>query len=97
VQHIALTVEDEEALMAAKAHVEGHGIDVIGPIDHTLFKSIYFFDPSGHRLELAANTGAQEVWDKTAALARPILEEWNQTHSVVRQAGFVHAKEFEEA
>lgn len=97
VQHIALTVEDEEALLAAKERLEGHGIDVLGPIDHTLFKSIYFFDPNGHRLELAANTGSAEMWEKTAALAQPMLEEWNRTRSVVRQASFVHAKEFDDA
>jgi len=52
VQHIAFEVADMEALLNAKAKVEAAGLEVLGPIDHTLFKSIYFFDPSGHRLEL---------------------------------------------
>jgi catechol-2,3-dioxygenase len=46
-----------DSLLTAKARLEANGIDVLGPIDHTLFKSIYFFDPNGHRLELATKTG----------------------------------------
>ena len=37
------------------------GIPVVGLTDHTIFKSIYFFDPNGHRLELAANTATPEM------------------------------------
>ena len=46
-----------DSLLTAKARLEANGIDVLGPIDHTLFKSIYFFDPNGHRPELATKTG----------------------------------------
>ncbi|MDP7119811.1 MAG: VOC family protein, partial [Arenicellales bacterium] len=56
VQHIAFEVADMEALLEAKNKVEAAGLEVVGPTDHGIFKSIYFFDPSGHRLELAANT-----------------------------------------
>jgi|GEM_PF-2531134 len=28
----------------------------LGPTNHEIFQSIYFHDPSGHRIELAANT-----------------------------------------
>ena len=55
------------------------GIEVIGPTDHALFKSIYFFDPSGHRL----GTGCQYRAPGDAPGARRIkwdmLEEWAQT------------------
>jgi hypothetical protein len=34
------------------------------PTDHTIFKSIYFFDPNGHRLELAADTGTPQMYKK---------------------------------
>ena len=57
VQHLAFEVPDEDALLAAKAHVQAQGVDVIGPTYHGIFKSIYFFDPNGHRLELACNIG----------------------------------------
>jgi lactoylglutathione lyase len=60
-QHLALQVDTMEELLAAKARLQADGIEVIGPTDHTLFQSIYFFDPSGHRLELAVNTGTPEM------------------------------------
>jgi catechol 2,3-dioxygenase-like lactoylglutathione lyase family enzyme len=56
VQHIAFEVDDYDALLAAKDRVEGEGLEVIGPTNHGIFQSIYFFDPNGHRLE-ARGTG----------------------------------------
>ena len=55
-QHLALKVGSIDDLMETKARLEADGIEVIGPTDHTIFKSIYFFDPNGHRLELCADT-----------------------------------------
>ena len=52
-----------DELLAAKERLQADGVEVVGPNDHTLFKSIYFCDPSGpsgHRLELAVNTGTPE-------------------------------------
>ena len=94
VQHIAFRVKDEEALMAAKAEIEGHGIDVIGPTDHDIIKSIYFFDPNGHRLELTCITGTDETHAKLKELAPAMLEEWSQTKQPPRHAAFLHEKEF---
>ncbi|MFH1517352.1 MAG: VOC family protein, partial [Pseudomonadota bacterium] len=49
VQHIAFKVATMDDLHAAKARAEEHGLDVIGPTNHGIFRSIYFFDPNGHR------------------------------------------------
>lgn len=46
VQHLALEVDSVDELVAAKARLEQAGIDVVGPTDHTLFKSIYFLIPT---------------------------------------------------
>lgn len=54
VNHIALRVDTVERLQAMKARLEAHGIEVLGVTDHRVFKSIYFFDPNGIRLELCA-------------------------------------------
>jgi glyoxylase I family protein len=37
-----------------KARLQAHGVEVLGITDHHIFKSIYFFDPNGVRLELSA-------------------------------------------
>jgi len=34
--------------------LQADGIEVVGVTDHHIFKSIYFFDPNGIRLELSA-------------------------------------------
>ena len=40
VQHIAFELDTVEALMAAKERLEGAGLDVLGPTNHGIFKSI---------------------------------------------------------
>ena len=94
VQHIAFEVADMEALLNAKAKVEAAGLEVLGPIDHTLFKSIYFFDPSGHRLELAVNMPiSKEKMAVLNELAPTMLEEWDRTKRPPRDTAWLHAKE----
>ncbi|MCE2461685.1 MAG: VOC family protein, partial [Pseudomonadales bacterium] len=61
VQHIAFEVDTRDELLAARERLETAGLDVLGPVDHGIFDSIYFFDPNGHRLELACNKGGQEA------------------------------------
>ncbi len=90
VQHLALQVEDEAALAAAKAHIEGQGIEVLGPTYHGVFRSIYFFDPNGHRLELACNIGAPEQHAELRRIAPEMLEEWSRTKRAPRQAAWLH-------
>jgi len=92
VQHLAFEVEDETALLAAKAHVEAQGIDVLGPTWHGIFKSIYFFDPNGHRVELACNIGTPEQYDELKRVAPLMLEEWSRTKRAPRYAEWLHAE-----
>jgi catechol 2,3-dioxygenase-like lactoylglutathione lyase family enzyme len=90
VQHLAFEVEDEAALLAAKAHVEAQGIEVLGPTYHGIFRSIYFFDPNGHRLELACNIGKPEQYAELRALAPVMLNEWAATRRAPRHAAWLH-------
>lgn len=60
VNHLALKVDTVEQLEAMKARLEAHGIEVLGVTDHRVFKSIYFFDPNGIRLELSAQLASDE-------------------------------------
>ena len=90
VQHLAFEVADEAALLAAKAHIEAQGIEVLGPTYHGIFRSIYFIDPNGHRLELACNIGTSEQYAQLAELAPAMLEEWSQTRRAPRHAAWLH-------
>lgn len=94
VQHIAFRVADEAALLKAKAEVEAHGLCVVGPTDHGIIRSIYFFDPNGHRLELTCVTGTPEQMAELKTLAPVMLEEWGRDKAVVTRASWLHEKEF---
>jgi catechol 2,3-dioxygenase-like lactoylglutathione lyase family enzyme len=92
VQHIAFEVADLDALLAAKAHIEAQGIDVVGPTFHGIFRSIYFFDPNGHRLELACNIGTAEQHAELKRVAPLMLQEWSETKKAPRHADWLHVE-----
>lgn len=92
VQHIAFKVESEAELLAVKGRAQAKGLEVIGPTDHGIFKSIYFFDPNGHRLELAVDTGAPEELAELKRVAPLMLEEWSRTKKAPQHAAWLHEK-----
>ena len=95
VQHIAFEVESLDVLETVKARLQADGIEVVGITDHTLFKSIYFFDPNGHRLELAVDTSTPELSARAAAVKWDMLNEWSQTKRAPKHAAWMHASEFQ--
>lgn len=90
VQHFAMEVDSVDTLLATKAKLEAAGIEVVGPTDHTLFKSIYFFDPNGLRLELAANTATPEMMEKLDAVKWDMIDEWSRTRKAPKHAAWLH-------
>ena len=90
VQHIAFEVESMETLLAAKVKLEANGVEVLGPTNHTIFKSICFFDPNGHRLELAANTSTPEMMSKLDEVKWDMINEWSQTKRAPKHAAWMH-------
>jgi catechol 2,3-dioxygenase-like lactoylglutathione lyase family enzyme len=92
VQHIAFKVATMDDLLAAKARAESHGLDVIGPVHHGIFKSVYFFDPNGHRLELACDIGTPEQYAELKRVAPAMIEEWSRTKKAPRHAAWLHQK-----
>jgi catechol-2,3-dioxygenase len=90
VQHIAFEVSDYNALIAAKKHLEKEDLEVLGPVNHGIFKSIYFFDPNGHRIELAANVGTPEQMKQLNEVAPAMLEEWSITKRAPAHAAWLH-------
>ena len=54
---------------------------MVGPTNHDDFiTSIYFFDPSGHRLELTARTCDPARYQAFESEAMQVLALWNETH-----------------
>jgi catechol 2,3-dioxygenase-like lactoylglutathione lyase family enzyme len=94
VQHIAFEMESLEALEATRQRLIARGIEVVGPTDHGLFRSIYFFDPNGHRLELTVGTATPEMTRRAREVAPAMLEEWSRTKRAPRHAAFLHETEF---
>jgi catechol 2,3-dioxygenase-like lactoylglutathione lyase family enzyme len=94
VQHIAFKVDSVKTLEATKARLEEAGIPVVGVTDHTIFKSIYFFDPNGHRLELAADVGTPDMYEALDEVKWQMLEEWDRTKRAPKHAAWMHEREF---
>ena len=90
VQHIAFEVDTRDQLDAAKERLEAAGLEVLGPVDHGIFDSIYFFDPNGHRLELACNKGGAAARARAHAVAETMLDEWTRTKRAPRHAAWLH-------
>ncbi len=97
VQHIAFQLADEAALTAAQKELEEAGIDVLGPTDHGIIKSIYFFDPNGHRIELTTITATPEQVEQLDAVKWQMLEDWTKSKKTVKHAEWLHQREFTEA
>ncbi len=93
IQHFAFEVDSVPTVLKAKSELEARGISVVGPTNHDDFlTSIYFFDPSGHRLELTARTCDPRRYRVFEAEAHAVLALWNQTHDWSRRASLFGAQ-----
>lgn len=90
VQHIAFELESVAEVEAAKDRLEAAGIEVLGLVDHAIFKSIYFFDPNGHRIELAANTVEEGMLEELKRVAPDMINEWAKTKRAPSHAAWLH-------
>ncbi len=61
-QHVALSVETLDDLLAMRDRIRSRGINVYGPIDHGMCQSIYFAGPENLSLEVA--TSAAPIDDR---------------------------------
>lgn len=76
VNHISFRVNTVAELEAMKARLQADGIEVLGVTDHHIFKSIYFFDPNGVRLELTAQLADEFEMLQESKTAHARLAEW---------------------
>ena len=58
-----------------------------------IFQSIYFFDPNGHRLELAVNTAKPGMLDRLHDVAEDMIDEWSETKRAPQHAAWLHENE----
>lgn len=86
VNHLALEVADEDELRAAKARLEAAGVEVLGPTDHHIITSIYFFDPNGIRLELTCRTVGDDHMRAAASRAHADLAAWYARHGATARS-----------
>ena len=96
-QHIAFQVKDMGELEKIRERAVKAGLDIVGPTDHTIFQSIYFHDPSGHRLEVAVWTTTPEQMARMKSVAHEMIEEWAVTKKPPRHTAWLHEKEFGKA
>ncbi|UAN34285.1 VOC family protein [Enterobacter sp. JBIWA005] len=89
-QHLAFEIGSFDELMEIKSKLEIDRISVVGPTDHTIFQSIYFFDPNGHRLELAVNTGTPKMAALLNDVKWEMLNEWSRTKKAPQHASWMH-------
>ena len=76
VNHISFRVDTVADLEAMKTRLQAEDIEVLGVTDHHVFKSIYFFDPNGVRLELTAQLADANEMKKESQTAHARLAEW---------------------
>ena len=71
-QHIAFRAESDADLIAMRDRIRSHGVNVIGPIDHGMCRSIYFAGPDQMTLEVATSHEAIDParWIDPAVLAK---------------------------
>jgi glyoxylase I family protein len=85
VNHIAFRVDSVDELERMKARLEAHGVEVVGVTDHHIFKSIYFFDPNGVRIELSAQLASEMQMMEESKSTHARLAEWNERKRVWRE------------
>jgi catechol 2,3-dioxygenase-like lactoylglutathione lyase family enzyme len=78
VQHLALEVDNIEAVLKHKQNLEAAGVEVRGLVDHEFVKSIYFFDPNGLRVEITTRTEEPGFLTHAAAEAHTQLADWSR-------------------
>ena len=74
--HISFRVNTVPELEAMKTRLQAEGIAVLGVTDHHIFKSIYFFDPNGVRLELTVQLADEVQMQKESSTVHAQLAEW---------------------
>ncbi|OAN78692.1 glyoxalase [Sulfitobacter sp. EhC04] len=83
--HIALEAESKDVLMQWYDWLLANDIDVVGPTDHGIILSIYFFDPNGVRLEITVPL--DENWNNHIETAEQDFKLWTTAKRQAKEEG----------
>jgi glyoxylase I family protein len=84
--HYAYFAKNANEVDDYKARLEQAGVVVQGPVVRAPFHSIYFFDPSGHRMEITAHIPTDdERYREDAAKANAVVKRWTEEKAKRRQ------------
>jgi glyoxylase I family protein len=83
--HVALEVPTRAHVEEWHSWLSSQGVEVLGPVDHTIIYSIYFYDPNGIRLEIT--TPLVEDWNDRPVQAAAAVEAWLQAKDEARRTG----------
>jgi catechol 2,3-dioxygenase-like lactoylglutathione lyase family enzyme len=89
-QHLAFKADSLEFMNNVRKKLEADGVEVIGTTEHTIFQSIYFYDPNGHRLELAFDTATSDMSKRLDEVKWEMLEEFDKTKKAPKHARWMH-------
>ena len=76
-QHLALEIDDHQTAEAMAERLRAMGTEVLGPVEHGICDSWYFYDPNGHRLEVSVRTDNDAMWQQLADDAPREMHKWN--------------------
>ena len=83
--HIALEVSSKEDVDTWCSWLKENDIDIVGPTDHGIIYSIYFFDPNGVRLEIT--TPLDKDWNNHTKDAKNDFALWVGTKEKAKTEG----------
>lgn len=83
-QHLALEVETTTKAEAIAGRLRDDGVKVIGPVGHGMCDSWYFYDPNGHRMEMAVRTDSAQMWREFADVAPEEMAKWSARKGAAR-------------
>ena len=75
-----------------KARLQAAGIDVIGITDHTIFRSICFFDPNGPPSRAGLRHGHAGDAEEVDDVKWEMLDEWSRTKRAPKHAQWMRTK-----
>jgi catechol 2,3-dioxygenase-like lactoylglutathione lyase family enzyme len=84
--HLALQVDSRADVDAWYERLTGLGMTLVGPVDHKIIYSIYFYDPVND-IRLEITTPLVDDWNDRGDAARLALQDWADTKRQAAESG----------